>query len=99
MGALWAVGIDLLAVINFGLLAYRVPARRELFQALEACFSVLGVVAVLVFMCSNKELIPLALGVGNGMLLAVLVILAVWRGIRITRTAVRRRGGAPPGPE
>ena len=98
MGALWAVGIDLLAVINFGLLAHQVPARRELFQALAGCFGVLGVVAVLAFVRSNKEPIPLALGLGNGMLLAVLVILAAWQGYHITRKGVRRRGGTPPRP-
>jgi hypothetical protein len=80
IGALWAVGIDLLAVINFGLLAHRFPARRALFQALAGCFAVLGVVAVVVFVRSNKEPIPLAVGLGNGMLLAVLVILAAWQG-------------------
>jgi hypothetical protein len=96
MGALWVVGIDLLAVINFGLLAHRFPPRRDLFQALAGCFAVLGVVAVLAFVRSNKEPISLALGVGNGMLLAVLVILAVWQGYHITRKGVRRRGGTPP---
>jgi hypothetical protein len=80
MGALWAVGMDLLA--------HRFPARRDLFQALAGCFAVFGVVAVLVFVRSNKEPIPLAVGLGNGMLLAVLVILAAWQGYHTKSNSV-----------
>jgi hypothetical protein len=75
-----------------------ISARRDLFQALAGCFAVLGVVAVVVFVRSNKEPIPLAVSLGNGMLLAVLVILAAWQGYHITRKGVHRRGGTPPRP-